>query len=99
MEPTRCWCRRFRACKRRIQGPTSPPARVRNPMCWWGRRILRLPDRALPGCAEASKVVKLIKNMSSVLQWQLMEELKASSDHLDVALAEVAKFPPDGAEA
>ena len=49
--------------------------------------------------AEASKVVKLIKNMSSVLQGQLMEELKASSVNLDVALAEVAKFRPDGAEA
>jgi hypothetical protein len=61
--------------------------------------LLGIAAKDTPSGAEASKVVKLIKNMSSVLQWQLMEELKASSDHLDVALAEVAKFPPDGAEA
>ena len=43
--------------------------------------------------------MKLIENMSGMLQQQIMGDLKASSEHLDVVLAELAKFPPVGAEA
>jgi hypothetical protein len=61
--------------------------------------LLGIASTDTPSGAEASKVVTLIKNMSVTLQQQLVEDLKASSDHLDAALAELAKFPPVGAEA
>ena|ERR1035437_5530266 len=60
--------------------------------------LLGIAAKDTPSGAEASKVVKLIKNMSSVLQRMMMEEFKAASGDLELVLAEVSKFPPDSAE-
>jgi hypothetical protein len=61
--------------------------------------LLGIASTDTPSGADASKVVKLIKNMSGILQQKLIEDLKASSEQLDLVLAEFVKFPPDGAVA
>lgn len=61
--------------------------------------LFDIASKETPDGTKARKVLKLIENMSRMLQKQLIEDLKAESEHLIVALAEVAKFPLVGAEA